>query len=487
MVQYLAVRRERYRFSHVFGESPWQSPFNLRTMGMLALLLLLVSACALPSQARDASLTPSPTPTTRVTEKMTPTQTSCPSVDKARTIGRAYLARGKSDTLIYFDNTTAKTLLMRYDASTRKTTTALTLPKTQITNMQVSSDGQWVLFVARTKSAMYPNTNYVQPYSGTTMLQAVRVDGQGLQTLYCSQRGEYMEAVSWSPDGKQIAFQQTNTTSHFGKYTIGTRVLNTGDGSMYIANPRQIENSTGDYFKPLTWIDNTHLALVHTFDRAPGVAVPSAAGIYLLDTAHKHVYGSSKRFPQLVSEDFPICWSTALAPDRHVLYQSTSPQDRNGYENQGVSRIGSYSLTGEKARTVFSNALSPMFAITRIVAATSTSIFFQAWEGEGMPGIVDSSQIWRVNLDGSGLTRAFAMNNVQYGIDHTTPWGDLSRSERWLANLSSADGNYSNGSMTNTMSILSPETNTVVTTLATYKTSMLYLAGPFAIAGWTQL
>lgn len=79
------------------------------------------------------------------------------------------------------------------------------------------------------------------------------------------------------------------------------------------------------------------------------------------------------------------------------------------------------------------------------------------------------------------------MNNVQYGIDHTTPWGNLSRSEHWLVNLSSADGNYSNGSVTNTMSILSPETNTIVTTLATYKTSMLYLAGPLAIAGWTQL
>ncbi|EFH85963.1 hypothetical protein Krac_7227 [Ktedonobacter racemifer DSM 44963] len=37
------------------------------------------------------------------------------------------------------------------------------------------------------------------------------------------------------------------------------------------------------------------------------------------------------------------------------------------------------------------------------------------------------------------------------------------------------------------MSILSPETNTIVTTFATYKTSMLYLSGPLAIAGWTQL
>src|SRR5260370_24540846 len=60
--------------------------------------------------------------------------------------------------------------LKRYDVTTGSKTVIVHLPQTNIADAQVSADGQWLFFVSN---------DLVR-----SKLQLVRLDGQGLQTLF---------------------------------------------------------------------------------------------------------------------------------------------------------------------------------------------------------------------------------------------------------------------------------------------------------------
>jgi dipeptidyl aminopeptidase/acylaminoacyl peptidase len=110
---------------------------------------------------------------------MPQTQTSCPNPasNSARAAVMRSLARGSDPAIAYIFNTgtqdnPAFAELKWYDVAKGTKTVITHLPNDNITGAQVSTDGQWILFV----------TNYPQ-YAA---LQLVRMDGQGLQTLYCT-------------------------------------------------------------------------------------------------------------------------------------------------------------------------------------------------------------------------------------------------------------------------------------------------------------
>ena len=67
--------------------------------------------------------------------------------------------------------------LERYDVTTKQTADIIKLPQTWISSAQISADGQWVIFVSEV--------------NGSSEIQMVRVDGQGLQTLYCMPSPQY--------------------------------------------------------------------------------------------------------------------------------------------------------------------------------------------------------------------------------------------------------------------------------------------------------
>lgn len=87
------------------------------------------------------------------------------------------------------DNPTFVTL-KRYTISTRTTTKIVTLPHTNIGEARISADGQWVLLhTSIPQGSAHPRV----------AIQLVRMDGQGLQTLYCS--GD-LGLIQRSPDNK---------------------------------------------------------------------------------------------------------------------------------------------------------------------------------------------------------------------------------------------------------------------------------------------
>lgn len=158
----------------------------------LGLLFLLV-ACGTTSR------TPGTTPTaatgttpgvTTTTAPVPPTQIDCPPAGTARAAVMAPLALGKHPTIVYvYDEASGNTptygFLKRDDVTTGNKAVIAQVPGF-IAQAQVSSDGQWVLFTSA--------ASYTLPEK----LQLVRVDGQGLQTLYCGDGSTTIQYPQWS-------------------------------------------------------------------------------------------------------------------------------------------------------------------------------------------------------------------------------------------------------------------------------------------------
>ena len=87
------------------------------------------------------------------------------------------LALGNHQNIVYIVNefqaqTPTFGTLKRLDIKTGAKTEIVKIAGISISDAQVSADGQWILFVSVT--------------TNQDKLQLVRMDGQGLQTLYCA-------------------------------------------------------------------------------------------------------------------------------------------------------------------------------------------------------------------------------------------------------------------------------------------------------------
>ncbi len=116
----------------------------------------------------------------------------------------AHLALGSDANIVYIvnessGNTPIAGTLKRFDVVNGNKTEIVKLPSTSISEAQLSADGQWLIFVAIV--------------SNQARLQMVRMDGQGLQTLYCANapsnganQASAINAVQWASDQNLIAF-----------------------------------------------------------------------------------------------------------------------------------------------------------------------------------------------------------------------------------------------------------------------------------------
>jgi hypothetical protein len=199
------------------------------------LLTLLLAACGSASTP-GGSATPTPGKTATL-------RTSCPRAGTARVDIMAPLALGKQATFVYFEGGQSPQqgpvsyTLKRYTVSSRTTATVMSVPDTPFFGAQISADGQWVM---------------LNPFlSGQRALQVVRMDGQGLQTLYC---GSDFGWVQWSPDNTYVAFVALGTPpGDPGKWTFN--LLNTVTGTLQT----KARDSSHLLAFPQAWLDPTHL------------------------------------------------------------------------------------------------------------------------------------------------------------------------------------------------------------------------------------
>ena len=385
--------------------SPHQHLFVCSSL--LVLLALLLVACGGASTSQGG--------VTQTPGKTATLQTSCPAEGTARAAVMTPLALGKQDTLVYSEirgNPLSPTsvTLKRYNVSTRTATEIVTLQNTNIYEAQISADGQWVLLHTM--------------ISDRPAIQLVRMDGQALQTLYCSPTLPGFGWMQWSPDQKYVAFQESgpppgeNGTPPPDPSQVPFKLLNTTTGAIQ-TKTRDSNQMLG---APQAWLDPTHLLVIRT--ASPG----EIQKLSLLDIATWTI----KPILDLPSSQ---CIDATHSLDGTQLFTSLAGechQVGSAGSNNGPSSIQVQALSGGPAKTIYS---TQTYAITALRAATNTSLLLLIktdWEPS-------HNGLWKMNTDGTGLTKllseaAFIKDSAhealgftgQFGWTMDQPWANAS-------------------------------------------------------------
>jgi eukaryotic-like serine/threonine-protein kinase len=306
-------------------------------------------------------------------------------------------------------NTPTFGTLKRYDVTTGSKTEIIKIAKVSIYDAQISTDGQWILFVAYSSAA--------------DKLQMIRMDGQDLQTLYCTpQAPGIFFGLDWSPDERLVSF-----VGPYPGQLAGIYILNLQSGSVQLeAGPFNLLNSA--------WLDNTHLYMmpagvdartdtVYMLDLSRGANQPSSNGLvqvyqqpspsYRYGCVDYDTYGGSKLFISQCTADY-------------------APESSGIGKQKGPSTISVQLPPDASLHSIFT---SPTLAIT-MVRAISGSTLLLLVDNYSADHSVDTSQngLWKINMDGSGLARLTAQLPSQYApfLDPfcaftRTPWANGSR------------------------------------------------------------
>ncbi len=377
-------------------------------------LIVLLAACSLNTTPvpRGTTGTPgislplhrgiTPISTATTTGAMPPTQTSCPPTGTARAMITAPLALGTHQNIIYTLNVgtydaPTQGKLMRYDVQTGYRTEFLSVANAHIYAAQVSADGQWVLFLTTTGNI-----------GRQTKLQMIRLDGQGLQTLYCAP-GYSIQQMQWSADQHLLAFY--NVVNQQG--VVYLLDMKSGRLQTELSTPPQ----AGLVLR--TWLDATHIYLTNAAQDTLYFYV------YLLDIskgAHQHLSDLlTVLFRQYGDFDSSYDGSQIL------ISYGGCPQ---GFCT-GPSSITVRTITGGPERTIYSSQVYDVIAVRVIDQASLLFIIGNTFNSNGR---ADSSHngLWKINLDGSGLTRLIPISTKQYSLlNYRTQelWSNVSRDE----------------------------------------------------------
>lgn len=335
------------------------------------------------------------------TVSMPPTQTGCPANGQGRSAIMKPLASGNDQNIVYIDNQGSSDSpvsgeLKRFNVRTGNTTNILILPSTFLFKAQVSTDGKWILLVSDMSN-------------GIAAIQLIRMDGQGLQTLYCTQTRNLSD-VQWSPNQLSIAFAIISSTSTLPSTTIS--LLNTQDGQ--VRTVATFQGPFSDCCVQLSWLDSIHLTIIGT---AGLTDTPDAGAPLLLDTSKAGIQQKSN-IPALFQPSMPAdgsdyfgepCYDFASGYHRSQVFVSQCsltryfPMAADDVVQQGPSSISVEPVTGGSLQTIYRN---PGFAIAAIQMISATRLLFYVGNYSSHAGqSVDTSQngLWTINSDGTVL------------------------------------------------------------------------------------
>jgi dipeptidyl aminopeptidase/acylaminoacyl peptidase len=380
----------------------------------LASLLVACSPTSSSQPLSHAAATPSSIPTqpAPTTAPVPPTQTSCPADGTARPLVTAPLVMGNHPTIVYAttelsaDNRTViMGTLKRYDVTTGSTTVIVQIPNMQIDEAQVSPDGQWVLYAL--------GKNPVP----ATMMQAVRIDGQGQQTLFCS-TDKVIDSLQWSPDQKQIAFYN-RAIEGSGFATSGIRLLNIAHGTLQTVFPDSISAYTAPHLTFHSWLDATHLYLYHTYYGYNGHPVPPD-DIYVLDITK----GANQQQSDLFTAMKGSYGGFESSYDRSQVYINSNKCDQRGCKPP--STIVALPAMGGTPHTLWQNTQDGIFQACPV---NSHQLLVQIGNISGPGGDTSNNGNWVMNSDGTGLTRLATDDTGNSGFigDCSYTWNNASR------------------------------------------------------------
>ena len=310
-------------FLSACGTQVQQAPQIQQTSGMANLSLLLSSS----SLAQQTTIS-----------------TSCPAPGTGRAAVLPYLSLGPHRNVVYtystFD-TNGKPLgsfLKRYDVVTKTKAVIYSVQQKNISGIQISADGQWVLFV----------TQQTLQGSQLSRLQLIRMDGTHLQTLYCASS---IDESQWSTDQKLVVF---NTISNGTQYVD---VLNATTGAVQT----DLSAPANKGVNVRTWLDTRRIYVTNTqIDQPPNI-------IYLLDTRT----GANQQLSNL-----PVVFNGNFADfdssyNGSKLFINTCVCGQGG--DTGPSTITVRPALGGQAQALYS---TPAYAVTSVRAVTPTTLLF---------------------------------------------------------------------------------------------------------------
>ena len=442
----------------------------IRIFFLIALFLsFLLVACNTasttpPSRAKVKQVTPTATSTPVATQLLTPlhptttlpvppTQTACPPSNAGRAMITAPLVLGTHPMIVYahnigtYDNPTSAELL-RYDVTSGQTEKLLSVQKASIYQTQISEDHQWVLFTIVTGAK-----------NRVTELQMVRLDGQGLQTLYCTPSYGIQHAL-WSPTEQFIAFY--NMVNNHGTIFV----LNTTTG--FVQTTLTMPNTIGAVIH--TWQDPTHLTLSDT-------ATDTTFGyIYLLDvTQPNQQYSNLDITLQQQYGDFDSL-TTSTGSQLIISYGGC-----NNSQCTGPSSIKEKAINSTTQHTIYN---SNLYDVIQVRAINQHSLLFIIGNTDTGNASSDTSQngLWKINSDGNGLTRLLPTTPSEYSFfNYNTQGVGSNISQNGTMYALQINSFKPDGTQVNTLVYGSLNGGTTKTFATTDDNSQLLLAG------WTTM
>src|ERR1019366_5754901 len=277
----------------------------------------------------------------------------------------------------------------------------------QILQAQVSSDGQWVLFLSMPDPRGAP-TEVVQ-------LQLVRMDGQGLQTLMCfpytiSGSGPLSSpaiAFQWSADEKSILLSDDTLNPGTQQAVSSISVLNVSTGAL---QPTFLDPADDQYiYNVVTWLDQTHAYILkHSIS---STTLP--ATIFLMNTVTATVAN-------------PGLQDVLDMPVGHISSMDSSYDGTKLFVSDcipaSVGTITARPATGGTSQSIYSSGSA--CALTLRAVATNTLLLVAAVSNYA------SYQIWHMHPDGSGRQVLNTLSvAVAYELNTSSqfPWSNVSR------------------------------------------------------------
>lgn len=356
--------------------------------------------------------TPTPVSTTQA---MPSTQTSCPGDGLARAAVIAPLALGHHPAIVYIVNErdaanhpTFGTVKIKDIVTGGKLELAKT-DTTVIDEAQVSNDGQWALFAAT--------------IGGQSQLRMVRVDGQGLQTLFCAPHGMTIRYSQWSFDQKYVIFDAVPEIGSPAVY-----LLNMQTGALQVEMPAP---AAGISLAARTWLDVNRVLMVGF---VPNSDAPPQ-NIYILDIRNgpgQSLANAQKVFDSATAAS-PTCWDFDSSYDARNLFIGQCTQSLPN----GSSTIIKQPVTGGASTPVLhSSTLS--ISTVRVIDTRSTRLLaISSDTGPGTPdGDPEHDGLYLVKTNGSQPQRLAASRNGSLALLNAFSqyfWSNVSRDGRFYA------------------------------------------------------
>jgi hypothetical protein len=237
----------------------------------------------------------------------------------------------------------------------------------------------------------------------------VRMDGQGLQTLYCDTTSHNFQ---WSTNQRLIAFESKSGSTGFVK------LLRVADGIIETALSQPL--NTPYAYQLRTWLDTTRLYLTRYDTDVP----PDALAVLDLN---KGLHQTVNNLVSVVKREPGEFQDFDSSYDGSQVFVAHSPC---AYSCSGPGNITVQPALGGKESTIYS---SQAYSIVQVRAVTQNTLLFRV----GNHGFIDPNSgdlshngLWAVHTDGTGLARLMtdsANLSTNLNAHSQYPWSNVSR------------------------------------------------------------